>query len=53
MDKTIEALLSAIQEFVDFDSVWTLKRDRVLKKLKDDEDRETAFNEFVSWFETE
>jgi CRISPR/Cas system CSM-associated protein Csm2 small subunit len=54
MDKSIEAILSAIQELVDDDDTnWTVKRDRILKKLKDDESRETAFEEFTSWFEAE
>ena len=53
-DQKVEAVIIAVQELVDDEqNRWAAKRDRILKKLKDDDDRKTAFDEFVSWFEEE
>jgi hypothetical protein len=54
MEKEIEALLEAIVAIVTDDATnWRIKQEKILKKLKDDSDRETAFEEFISWFEEE
>jgi hypothetical protein len=48
----IPALLEAIAAVVDEDHTpWAGKRDKVLEIIKNDSRLETAFEEFMSWFE--
>lgn len=50
----IGILLDLIADVVDDDSQrWTIKRDAIRQALVANERLETAFEEFISWFETD
>jgi hypothetical protein len=53
MNTKIEILLDSITALVDDNEPWGNKRDKIKELIKDNERWETAFLEFIGWFESE